>query len=324
MLSRPFALATLALTLAVTAGAADARTSALHFTFAPNRVFQGQDARVTVAVRPAGARCTLSVAYAGGERQSGLRPVTARGGRASWRWKVATDAPLGAAKASVACGRAGRGSRNLTVVRASPIPAGIRVEKHGFSSRTRGTMTMVSYGVVLVNPSPAKDITGVSVQVNLVDAANRVLNSPVSRIPTIAAGSTYYLGGFTFLPVGGTVDHLEPIVLLGSRVERRLHLPPTADVRFFPSRADPAWVGVVAGQVLNDHPSMELSRTGVSVVFFDADGTVIGGTTGFAGGTLLPRGGRAFWQAQGGLDSIPWSRASTVQVSVDPTWVPPA
>jgi hypothetical protein len=318
--ARPFALTALALALAGTAGAAEAGSSSLRFTFAPNRVFQGQDARLTVAVRPAGTRCALALAYAGGRRQPGLKPVAARAGKASWRWKVATDTPVGSARATVSCGRAGRGSRALRVVRATPIPASVRVEKHGFSERTRGLSTTVSYGVVLVNPSPDKDAKQVMVQVNFVDAQNRVLNSPVTRVPTIGAGATYYLGGSASLPVGGSVARLEPIVQVGSRVERSHHVPPTADVRFLPNRFDPEWVGTVAGQVLNDHRSRGLSRAGVSVVLFDAAGNVVGGTMGFAGGAVLPPGGRVFWQAQVGLDAVPWSKTAAVQVSVDPTW----
>jgi hypothetical protein len=144
----------------------------------------------------------------------------------------------------------------------------------------------------------------------------------VTKVRSMSAGSTYFLGGSTTLPVGGAAVRLEPIVRVGAQVERRLNVPPVADVRFYPSRSDPEFMGVVAGQVLNDQRGIGLVRASMSVVVFDATGAVVGGTTGTTSGALLPPGGRAFWQAQAGLDSIPWSRVAAVQVSVNPTWEP--
>src|SRR6266567_8804385 len=83
----PLAFAALVVVGAFTASASG-RAAGVHFIWGNSRVVQGNDATVTVAVKPAGARCSLAVRYKGGSRQPGLPIVHAIGSVATWTWQV--------------------------------------------------------------------------------------------------------------------------------------------------------------------------------------------------------------------------------------------
>src|SRR4051812_14502731 len=103
--------------VAIAAGSASAASQwTLRFSFVPERAYQGLPAAVSILVKPASARCSLSVRYVDNSAQSGLGVTHAASGRAAWKWTVAQDAPAGPARATVACGRSGSLSRVFTVV----------------------------------------------------------------------------------------------------------------------------------------------------------------------------------------------------------------
>src|SRR5882724_11379801 len=87
--------------VAVSAGPAAARSAGIGFSLMPKHVVQGKDAKISVSVRPAGVRCTLSVRYHGGAVQGGIGAAVAAGGHASWTWHVPTDVQAGSALATV-------------------------------------------------------------------------------------------------------------------------------------------------------------------------------------------------------------------------------
>ena len=191
------ALAALTLT-ATAAGALDAGSS-LRFGFVPQRAFQGQPASLSVVVRPSGVRCAASVRYADATLQR-LPSVVARAGRASWRWEIPAKVKTGSATAAVSCGKAGKSSRAFTVAGPPSAPARVVVLKNGFSQRVVYTTRRVSFGAELSNPSPENDALGVDVQVNFIDATNRVVQTEHLAVTAIGAGTVYYLGGSTSIP----------------------------------------------------------------------------------------------------------------------------
>jgi len=313
--ARFFALAALTgLCLAATAGASIDVASSLRFGFVPQKAFQGQPASLSVVVRPTGVRCAASIRYADTTVHR-LASVVARAGKASWKWTIPPKAKIGAASATVTCGKVGKVSRSFAVVGPPSAPAKVVVRKSGFSQRVRTNSRDVSYGIVLANPSPENDALDVYVLVNFIDATNRVVDTDTTRVGGVGAGSEFYLGGYTSIPDASPVSKLEIVTRISSQAPKRQLGPPTSDVLVQASRFEPGWVGAVVGQVQNDHPTMLLLRADISAVIYDSAGNVIGGGTGYSTGGLLP-GVRAYFSAASGVSSIPSEQAFSAGVSV--------
>ncbi len=308
-------VAALAALCAVPAGGAalDAGSS-LRISFLPQKTFRGQNAKLTVIARPGGVRCTSRIVYADGRRQ-GLKPTTARRGKATWTWRVPLDVKLGAATVNVSCNRAGRVSRVFTVTGAATEPARVEVEKQGFSQRVKSGRREVSYGVVLANVSPANDGLSISVHVNLLDATNTVLQTDVTKVGTIGAQAQHFLGGSVTIPEGIPVSTLETIERIGAQQPKALKVPELTDYRILASRYDPGWVASVMFQAFNDEPLLLFSSPRISAVVFDASGNVIGGGTGFDTAPLAP-GVRAQYAVSSGLSAIPTDLAASASISV--------
>jgi len=274
-----------------------------------------------VAVK-SGAMCTLSVRYADGKMQSGLGSSRSVNGRAKWKWQVPELAEPGPAQAAAACGAAGRATRTLTVV-GNLIPPKIEVLKRGFSARVRGSMTSVSYGLVLENLSPNANALSVTALVNFVMTNGALIGTATTRVAVINAGSTYYLGGMLQFNGAPPIARLEVVVTPGGRVKAtKVHLPKMDFVRLVPSPFEPAWLGSIEGDVINDHKTLTLGNNQMSAVVFDAAGNVLGGG---AGSTIAksPPGTRQFFKLNSGFDSILFNKAASVQISTIPTYETP-
>src|SRR4051794_22531797 len=291
----------------------------LRFSFVPQQTFQGQPAGVSVLVKPASARCSLTVRYADGSLQPGLGGLTAVSGRAAWKWDMAMNAPAGPARAAVRCGRSGSLSRLFTVVGGAVRPAKLQNVAQGFSQRPNsydGGST-VSYGVVLDNPSDTRDAQNVTVLVNFLDSAGKVLQTATTRTATVGAAATYNVGGYAQLSTQAPVSRLEVVVQTDSFVKHTFHEPVLENIHVVASTFEPDWVGAVRGDVINDAHVETLTTAQLSIVLFDAAGKVIGGGTGYLFASLPP-GTRAFFDAGLGLNSIPAARVSTAAVSIQP------
>lgn len=315
MPARSFAVAAL-IGLSLTASAAASLDAApsVRFRFLPKQALQGQPASLTVAVRPTGLRCSASIRYNGGSRHA-LGTRVARAGKATWAWRIRPQARLGAARATVTCGRAGRVQRTFMVVGAPTAPAKVDVRKSGFSQRVRFSGRDVSYGIVLHNPSPENDALDVTVLVNFVDATNRVVDTDSVRIDAVGAGTEYYLGDSTSIPDASPVSSLEIVVRIGGQTPKRKRSPAFSDVLVQESRYDRGWVGAVVGQIQNDSPTMLLTSSKISAVIFDSAGNVIGGANGSTHEAQLP-GVRTYFNAAGAAMAIPMNRVATAGVSV--------
>jgi hypothetical protein len=305
----------------VFAAAATGRTAGIRFVAGAHRVVQGSDISVTVAVSPAGARCVAAVRYKGGKTQS-LATVTAAGGRASWKWKVARNTTPGPARVYVTCGGAGRASRSFTVI-GSVIPPTIHVVKSGWSVRPAPFGgSSVSYGVILANESAQRDALDVKVLVNFVMSDNRLIGSATRRVSDIAAGTEHAVGGELNFPGGAPIARLEVVVVAGGGGPPSRNRPALSAIRVMASPYEPAWAGSVEGEVQNDHPSLTVSRVELSTVVLDAAGNVIGGGHGFAS-AALPPSSRMFFKITNGMRPIPVGNAASALVSVVPTYKTP-
>lgn len=306
------ALAALTLT-ATAAGALDAGSS-LRFGFVPQRAFQGQPASLSVVVRPSGVRCAASVRYADATLQR-LPSVVARAGKASWRWEIPAKVKTGSATAAVSCGKAGKSSRAFTIAGPPSAPARVVVLKNGFSQRVVYTTRRVSFGAELSNPSPENDALSVDVQVNFIDATNRVVQTEHLSVAAIGAGTVYYLGGSTNIPDATPVSKLEVVTRIGGQQPKKRLGPASSDILVQAQVYEPAWTAAVVGQVTNDHPTMLLRSTQISAVVYDSAGNIIGGAQGGTYGAMLP-GVRSYFQASSGADAIPYDRVAAANVSV--------
>jgi hypothetical protein len=224
--------------VAVSAGPASARSTSIGFTVLPQHVVQGNDAKISVRVRPVGARCTLSVRYQGGALQGGIAAATAVGGRVSWTWHVPIDVQAGSALATVRCAHAGSASRSLVIVGRLVEPK-IVVMKQGFSIRPNsfGTGSRLSYGLILHNGSPARDAQKVTIQVNFVMADDHLLGTDTQHVDDIGAGSDWALGNSVSFPGAAPITRLEVVIQVASFAPQSIHVPTLAEHRPI---ADPA------------------------------------------------------------------------------------
>jgi hypothetical protein len=310
------------LAVALATSAATASGPRVAFVQTPERVVQGNVITVTVAA-PSGATCSLSVVYANGSREHGLRPARVAGGRASWTWKVGLKRRAGPARMTAACGRAGHAVQTLIVV-GQLVPPRISVVKDGFSVRPHdyGSGADVSYGVILRNTSPNADAINVNVLVNFVMANSKLLGSQSTNIPLLRAGSTYALGTSMTFPGAAPVTRLEVVVQVADKQASSTHLPAIANVVMEPDQSKPQFLADVAGEVVNTDPRLTLLNAQLSAVVFDKDGNVIGGGNG---GLFfqLPSGTRAVFKLTSGFNPILTSKAASVLVSAVPTWKKP-
>src|SRR5213080_3857692 len=86
---------------------ASGRTAGVEFISGNSRVVQGNEATVTVAVRPSGVRCSLSVRYKSGAKQKGLPIVVANASHATWTWEVPRKVQPGPARGPATAGAPG-------------------------------------------------------------------------------------------------------------------------------------------------------------------------------------------------------------------------
>ena len=308
--------------LVCAAGAGAASGWTVQFSFVPKHAYQGLPASVSVLVKPTSAQCSLSVRYADGSHQPGLNSVHASAGHASWTWSVASSAPVGPARASVTCGRAGSLVRTFTVVGGTVAHSKLTVVKQGFTQRpdSYDGGSSISYGVVLDNPSTSEDAQSVTVLVNFVDGNDHVVQTATTQLSSVTAGSTFNVGGSASLPSQIPVTKLEVVVQTQSFAAHSLHIPAAQNLQIVASRFDPGWVGEVDGEIVNDDPAKVLSSAQLSVVLFDATGQVVGGGVGLLYASLPP-GTRSFFAASTGFSSVPWDRASVAAISVVPSYL---
>jgi hypothetical protein len=307
----------------VVAPGASSQGTGVGFASLPKKVVQGENANVTVSVRPSGSRCTLTVRYVGGTTQPGLTPAVAANGRASWTWKVPSTVQAGAAAATVRCARAGSITRRLMIV-GRLVEQKITVLKQGFSTRANSVQgTRLSYGVILHNDSTTKDALEVTVQTNFVMANNNLLGTDTQRIAGIGAGGDFALGRMVNFPGAAPIARLEVVIQVRKYQPKSLHQPTLANMHFVPQITDAHWLGSIEGEIQNTDPELLLRSATLSAVVFDANDNILGGGSGFATQSLPP-GTRAALKLASGFDPIPFENAAYAMVSVNSNWEQPA
>lgn len=298
--------------------------AALQFSHLPGRAIAGQAVSVTVSRARAGALCSLAVNYAKDAGQSGLQPKTAVGGLASWSFTIPSSIQANVAKLSAACAGSKKISGRLLVV-GGLIPPRLSIEKDGFTPRvsTSGS-TDISYGIIVRNHSPNADALNVNVLINFVLSNDHLLGTTSASIPLIPAGSTYALGGNFGFPAAAPIARLEIVMQVGGSQRHAAHPPALDNVVIEPSLSDKSWVSDVAGEVINNDPSLTLQTTQFSAVILDSAGNVLGGGSGSTYGALPPGTRMVFKLTGGGFGDIPIEKAASALVTATPTWQTPA
>lgn len=300
-------LAALWCTLA--AASASARPSQVVFLNRPASAVQGSTVSATVVLSRAVPRCTGTLRHG---TTSTTKAVAVARLRASFAWKLPATAAPGTWTIAVTCGSAGSASGSFKVTRriAPPAAVTVAVDKSGFSVAG----TELGYGVVLRNTSATRDAVGVTVTVNVVDAASRVLRTEATRISGIPAGSTYYFGGDVFLDAGSAAPaSLQVAARAESDQPKKLEAAPVTGVT---GASDAAGKTHVRGEVTNPSRSKPMSAlTRISGVVFDASGNVIGGGFTFPTAVVQPNDHLGFDLPVTGVTT---DRIGSVQVSVAP------
>jgi hypothetical protein len=311
--------ALLVATVMLAASAAFAKGSPrISFVRTAGRVLQGNFMTASVSA-PSGTSCGLSVRYANGAKQAGLKPARAAGGQASWTWHVALATKAGPARMTASCGHAGRATRTLIVVGQLVAPK-ITVVRDGWSVHYKpfGGVS-ISYGVILKNHSPNADALNVNVLVNFVEPNNHLFASSSRTVNVIPAGADYALGyGFDVAGVP-PIARLEVVIQVGARQPKAMRVPAVDNVVIEPSSFDPSVVGDIAGELINDDPKLVLQSAQMSAVVFDAAGNVLGGGNGTSFNPLPP-GTRMIFKLQSGFGAIPTDKAASVVISIVPNW----
>jgi hypothetical protein len=290
--------------------------SILRFSTYPKRTLPGKTVSVAITGPTTKDVCSLTVRYAGGPLQPGLRSITVGARRTVWTWKVPENAPPGSARVSVACKHAGKLSGLLEVAE-PPLP--IDVAEQGFSLRSKFGRGDVSYGVVLANHSKREDALDVFVVVNFVNASNVLIGSESTNLDAIPAGTQYNHGGSVSFPGAAPVDHVEVVVKVGDRQPAsHVAVPAISNIRIVPSQNDPTWVDEVDADMLNAAPDL-MTRARLSVVLFNAAGAVVGGGIGSSSGSL-PAKARQFVKVSSDVDSVPIADAVSAQITVVPSY----
>jgi hypothetical protein len=292
-----------------------AKATGVSFQGSPNRVFEGQRTTLRASVSPGNASCQLSIKYKGGHVQR-LATQSAVGGRVLWTVRIPA-VPAGPATATVSCARAGTARTALYVQWAVQAPK-VTIARSGFSQRPRsGGRSDVSYGLEVHNERARSDATNVTLLVNMVDDANRVLGTGYIRIQRLPASSVFNVGGQTQIPTQMQVSRLE--VVVNATSDQKLASTPLliSDLIIAPSIFEP-YVDSVRGQVLNQS-RVQMDSGVVGAVVEDANGNIIGGGLGYADGPLS-FGAREAFNVRSSFSAIPIANAAQAVVSVIPSY----
>jgi hypothetical protein len=222
---------------------------------------------------------------------------------------------LSAALTLSACGQK---SENTTsppgdIPSASPEPAVI-VEKTGLSY-VPGKYPQATVGVVLKNTSD-QDALDLELGVSLTTSSGKIVSDEAQLhefITVVPAQGTFYWSGSTFIK-GGKPVNVEAVVSCGSFEASQLVLPKVTGLKVTKDWIDETQVECV---VANPRAGSQLSSDStVHVVFFGANGKVVGGCLALLRDSLKPGQSRLLWSFVGS-DSTPRSKIKSARASVN-------
>jgi hypothetical protein len=277
------------------------------------RVERGGSISLTARLDVGNATCAVVPRVpAGVARGRKIAAKRSRGSEVTFTWRIGSRAPFGRRNVAVDCGRRGRDRGFYRIVPTRSL----EVLGKGFSQTVApGQIQFVTYGAVVRNPSPKRHASLITVSLNFVDAANRVVSTVAHDIESIPPGQIFNVGGFTTVAGGELVTGVEVVSQVRADSFHVSRLPIPENVRFI--RGDGAKVVAVRGEVVNPFTRPIARDARVYAVVFDAAGAVVGGGSGELAADI-PSRARAGFDFGSGVDQLSNAGAATVAVSVDP------
>lgn len=277
------------------------------------RVERGGTVSLTARLDDGNASCAVVPRSPSGIARGRRIPAKrSRGSEVTFSWRVASSAAYGRRKIAVECGPKGRDRGSYRVVPTRSL----EVLGKGFSQTIApGQIQFVTYGAVVRNPSPKRHASLITVSLNFVDAANRVVSTVAHDVESIPPGQSFGIGGFTTVAGGELVAGVEVVALVRSDSFHVSRLPIPENVRFI--RGDGTKVVAVRGEVVNPYTRPISRDARVYAVVFDAAGNVVGGGSGQLAADI-PSRARAGFDFGSGVDQLLNPQAAAVSVSVDP------
>ncbi len=277
------------------------------------RVERGGTVSVTARLDAGNATCAVVPrAPDGVARGRRIAAKRSRGSEVTFSWRIGSNARYGRRNLAVNCGPKGRDRGSYRIVPTRSL----EVLGKGFSQLVApGQIQFVTYGAVVRNPSPKRHASKITVSLNFVDAANRVVSTVAHDIESIPPGQTFGVGGFTTVAGGELVTGVEVVSQVRADSFHVSRLPIPENVRFI--RGDGAKVVGVRGEVVNPFTRPIARDARVYAVVFDAAGAVIGGGSGELAADI-PSRARAGFDFGSGVDQLANVQAAGLAVSVDP------
>jgi hypothetical protein len=274
---------------------------------------------VRASVGPGTTSCELTL-HGPHSHVVSLRAQHNRSSKLHWTYRVPNGTPAGKWTARVACGSRTKAAQAF-VVEAPVLKGNVVVASNGFtqSKYSTGTGTFISYGVVLHNSTNNIDALNVAVAVSFTDTLGRSVNTQTTMLTGIPAGDIFYLGGNASSNVSLTVASMSVSVTVGSTQAHRLTLPPVSGLSL---QTEDFGGASVSGTFENPYTKPIPSTGQIYVVYLDAQGAVVGGTSEDAGASVEPGGsvafGFGFLSTDIGSSFVPVSDVATIEGSVDP------
>jgi hypothetical protein len=230
--------------------------------------------------------------------------------RVSLRWRTAASAATSEATLTIAC--AGSGSATVHVrIDGRIVAATVAVGKSGFSASSDDGM--VDYGAVITNPSPTQDALNVQMTASF-SAGGQVVATDVFTLPDVAAGSTFYYGGFVPFDAGDpapTTMQLTPLVGGHQAAARR----PVTAVTSLQVTPDDLLGTQIQGQLSNPYSKTLSTVTAVTYVLFNKAGKVISGGISFPNAQVPPGGALTLQDYD---ETVTTSSVASISASVSP------
>ena len=242
-----------------------------------------------------------------------------RSGKLQWTYRVPKGILAGNWTARVSCGRTA--ASRAFVVETSILKANVVVANSGFTqSNYSDSQPFISYGVVLNNKAAKVDALNVAVTVAFTDTLGRSVATQTTTLTGIPAGGTFYLGGLASSNIALVVASMNVSVTVGSTQSPQLQLPSVTGLSLQPD--SDGFESGITGTIQNPSKTAIPSTAEIYVVYSNAQGSVIGGGSEFAGAAVSPGSSVPFsfsdFSTDINTDFISPSDVAAIDGSVDP------
>jgi len=189
--------------------------------------------------------------------------------------------PAGAAENDQTSGAAGSDGPDQSPTEASPLPDPVQIEllEQGFSAPA----TMIGYGFLVHNPNPSHAVINSVFNVTFTDASGGTIGTDKGSIAVLLPGQTLGIGSTCWFDTGVNIQSMDVQLTSGEAVVLTEKLPEY--------EVKNASLGRLLGytlaraEIASPYPANDNSPR-ISVVYYDANGKIIGGGSGYRAGLI--------------------------------------